>query len=49
MDKNNGSDQGYQAGDKLLIGLLLAVLTFGMFAQTILNIATTIRTDLELV
>ncbi len=46
MDKNNGSDQDYQAGDKLLIGLLLAVLTFGMFAQTILNIATTIRTDL---
>ena len=46
MDKNNGSDQDYQAGDKLLIGLLLAVLTFGMFAQTILNIATTIRTEL---
>src|SRR5690554_5990203 len=46
MGKNNLEEQGYKAGDKLLIGLLLAVLTFGMFAQTILNIATTIRMDL---
>lgn len=48
MGKNNSSGQGYQADDKLLIGLLLAVITFGMFAQTVLNIATTIRTDLEI-
>ncbi|MDR7855528.1 MFS transporter [Tissierella sp.] len=46
MKKNNVSGQGYQGNDKLLIGLLLALITFGMFAQTILNIATTIRTDL---
>lgn len=46
MGKNNLPDQEYQGDDKLLIGLLLSVLTFGMFAQTILNIATTIRTDL---
>ena len=46
MKKDHISDQGYRGDDKLLIGLLLAVTTFGMFAQTMLNIATTIRMDL---
>ncbi len=46
MGKNNELSPKNHVGDKLLIGLLLAVLTFGMFAQAILNIATTIRTDL---
>lgn len=46
MGKYNESGPKNQIGDRLLIGLLLAVLTFGMFAQTILNIATNIRTDL---
>lgn len=38
--------QAYQGNDKLLLGLFLAVITFGLFAQTILCIATTIRLDL---
>jgi len=38
--------QAYQGNDKLLLGLFLAVITFGLFAQTILCIATTIRMDL---
>lgn len=46
MKKNNVSAPEYQGNDKLLLGLFLAVITFGLFAQTILNIATTIRTDL---
>lgn len=43
---SNQSAQGYQGNDRLLIGLVFAVITYGLFAQTILNIATTIRTDL---
>ena len=46
MKNNEVSSQNYQGDDKLLLGLVLAVITFGLFAQTILNIATTIRTDL---
>ena len=46
MKNNNSQSQEYQGDDKLLIGLVLAVITFGLFAQTIMNIATTIRTDL---
>lgn len=46
MKRDNISAQEYKGDDKLLIGLVLAVITFGLFAQTILNIATTIRTDL---
>jgi len=44
--KDGVSDPEYQGNDKLLLGLFLAVITFGLFAQTIINIATTIRTDL---
>lgn len=46
MRKDSVSDPEYQGNDKLLLGLFLAVITFGLFAQTIINIATTIRTDL---
>ena len=46
MKNNEVSSRSYQGDDKLLLGLVLAVITFGLFAQTILNIATTIRTDL---
>ena len=42
----NMPNQGYQGNDRLLSGIFLAVITFGLFAQTILNIATTIRMDL---
>lgn len=46
MKNNHVTGENYQGDDKLLLGLVLAVITFGLFAQTILNIATTIRTDL---
>ncbi|MDK9712422.1 MFS transporter [Acidaminobacter sp.] len=46
MKNNNIPSQNYQGNDRLLLGIFLAVITFGLFAQTILNIATTIRVDL---
>lgn len=46
MENSNSSSQSYQGDDKLLIGLVFAVITFGLFAQTIMNIASTIRLDL---
>lgn len=41
-------NQNYQGDDRLLLGLFLAVITFGLFAQTILNIGTAIRLDLDI-
>lgn len=38
--------QEYQGNDKLLLGMVLGVITFWLFAQTTLNIAPTMRTDL---
>lgn len=38
--------QEYQGNDRLLLGMVLGVITFWLFAQTILNIAPTMRTDL---
>ncbi len=46
MKKSVISDQAYHGDDKLLLGLFLAVITFGLFSQTLLNISTTIRNDL---
>ncbi len=46
MKRENVSASSYQGDSKLLLGLFLAVITFGLFAQTILNNATTIRLDL---
>lgn len=46
MKQKSVQFQDYQGDNKLLLGLFLAVITFGLFAQTILNIATTIRMDL---
>jgi len=37
---------GYQGTDKLIFGIVLAVLTFWLFAQTTLNITPAIRNDL---
>ena len=34
--------------DKLLFGIVLAVVTFWLFAQTTLNIASTMRADLRI-
>lgn len=36
----------YQGDSKLLLGILLSVWTFGLFAQTMLNTSTVIRLDL---
>lgn len=38
--------QHYQGNNKLLLGIVLGVITFWLFAQTTLNIAPTIREDL---
>lgn len=46
MKKNNEITQHYQGNDKLLLGMVLGVITFWLFAQTTLNIAPTIREDL---
>lgn len=37
---------GYQGNDKLLLGMVLAVITFWLFAQTTLNVAPAMRNDL---
>ena len=39
----------YQGSDKLVFGIVLAVVTFWLFAQTTLNIASTMRTDLRII
>lgn len=46
MRKNGESVPEYEGDDRLLLGLFLAVITFGLFAQTMLNTGTTIRLDL---
>src|SRR6188472_510668 len=38
----------YRGSDKLLLGIVLAVVTFWLFAQTTLNIASTMRADLRI-
>lgn len=42
------SGQQYQGNDRLLLGMVMGVITFWLFAQTTLNIAPTMRTDLGL-
>lgn len=37
---------GYKGDDKLLLGIVLSVITFWLFAQTTLNVAPAMRTDL---
>lgn len=46
MEKDKEVVQYYQGNDRLLFGIVLSVITFWLFAQTTLNIAPTIRTDL---
>jgi len=38
----------YYGDDKLILGIVLAVLTFWLFAQTTLNVAPTMRNDLRI-
>jgi MFS transporter, DHA2 family, multidrug resistance protein len=42
-----GSPSGYRGDDKLLFGIILGVLAFWLFAQTTLNIAPAMATDLD--
>lgn len=46
MEQNKVTEQEYQGNDRLLLGIVLGVITFWLFAQTTLNIAPTMRTDL---
>ncbi len=46
MEQNKVTMQEYQGNDRILLGMVLGVLTFWLFAQTTLNIAPTMRTDL---
>jgi DHA2 family multidrug resistance protein-like MFS transporter len=38
----------YRGTDKLIFGIVLAVTTFGLFAQTMLNVAPTMRDELRI-
>ena len=38
----------YRGTDKLILGIVLAVVTFWLFAQTILNVAPTMRDELRI-
>src|SRR6185295_9387113 len=40
--------QAYRGNDKLIFGIVLAVVTFWLFAQTTLNVAPTMRDDLRI-
>ncbi len=46
MEQNEVTKKEYQGDDKLLLGMVLGVITFWLFAQTTLNIAPTMRTDM---
>lgn len=46
MGQNNANTLAYKGNNRLLLGMVLGVLTFWLFAQTILNIAPTMRADL---
>lgn len=48
MNQNAGSSSHYQGTDKLLVGIILGVITFWLFAQTTLNIAPDMQRDLGL-
>lgn len=44
----SGASSNYRGTDKLIAGIVLAVITFWLFAQTTLNIAPAISTDLRI-
>jgi DHA2 family multidrug resistance protein-like MFS transporter len=47
-DRASSSARAYQGSNKLIFGIVLAVVTFWLFAQTTLNIASTMRADLRI-
>lgn len=51
MDTSNTSSVAtprYHGGDKLILGTVLAVVTFWLFAQTTLHVAAAMRNDLQI-
>ncbi len=46
MKNDKDTMQQYEGNDRLLLGIVMGVITYWLFAQTTLNIAPTIRTDL---
>lgn len=46
MKQNKITTQEFQGNDRLLLGMVLGVITFWLFAQTTLNVAPNMRTDL---
>ena len=47
-DQTEANATEYQGTDKLILGIVLAVITFWLFAQTTLNIAPLISADLKI-
>jgi MFS transporter, DHA2 family, multidrug resistance protein len=45
---NPGATSQYHGNDKLILGIVLAVVTFWLFAQTTLNVAPAMRADLRI-
>lgn len=48
METANTSTKQYEGNDRLLLGIVLGVITFWLFAQTTLNIAPAMREDLAI-
>lgn len=51
MEARNGSPDAagaYQGTDRLILGIVLAVITFWLFAQTTLNVAPAMRSELRI-
>jgi DHA2 family multidrug resistance protein-like MFS transporter len=47
-DQSKAATRSYHGTDKLITGIVLAVITFWLFAQTTLNIAPAMRADLQI-
>jgi DHA2 family multidrug resistance protein-like MFS transporter len=45
---DTAAPESYRGTDKLIVGIVLAVITFWLFAQTTLNIAPTMRDELQI-
>jgi MFS transporter, DHA2 family, multidrug resistance protein len=45
---DTAAPESYRGTDKLIVGIVLAVITFWLFAQTTLNVAPTMRDELQI-
>jgi DHA2 family multidrug resistance protein-like MFS transporter len=48
VSRSAPAETTYQGTDKLIVGVVLAVVTFWLFAQTTLNVAPTMRNELQI-